>query len=89
MTSLQQMVNTLQVERDALAQEFHQARQAATEDVQASGQETSGREAGEFISRISRSCAGDAQARPQQRDVVVSRLSTGTVAKRFDACDRA
>ena len=33
-TSLQQMVNTLQVERDALAFELHQARQASTEDVQ-------------------------------------------------------
>ena len=33
-TSLQQMVNTLQAERDALAQELHQARQTVEDDVQ-------------------------------------------------------
>ena len=58
----------------------------------ARGQETSSREAGELMSRSSRSRPSDAKVRPQRRDVVVarpsSRLSTGSGARRLDVCDR-
>ena len=88
-TSLQQMVNTLQ---GCVGARVAPGEAGIHRGRSARGQETSSREAGEFMSRSSRSRPIDAKVRPQRRDVVVarplSRLSTGSVARRFDVCDR-